>query len=118
MIYLPTKSRLYAILISLYPRTSKILSPFFRIISIDDIRFLPYLLNQSICVISHIVYLIIFLLFITVSFSPHHFIHNTNIALYDLHDFGADILVHIVGDGDAMLTVTAELDGGVNGLEQ
>lgn len=38
--------------------------------------------------------------------------------MYDLHDLGADILVHIIGNGDAMLAVTAELDGGVNGLEQ
>lgn len=51
-------------------------------------------------------------------FAPNHFIDYTDVALYDFHDFGADILVHIVGDGDAMLTVTAELDGGVNGLEQ
>lgn len=36
----------------------------------------------------------------------------------DLYHLGADILVHIVGDGDAVQTVTAELDGGVNGLEQ
>lgn len=51
-------------------------------------------------------------------FSPNHFIDYTHIALYDLHDLGADILVHIVGNGDTMLAVTAELDGGVNGLEQ
>lgn len=51
-------------------------------------------------------------------FSPNHFIDYTHIALYDLHDLGADILVHIVGNGDAMLAVTAELDGSINGLEQ
>lgn len=51
-------------------------------------------------------------------FAPNHFIDYTDVALYDLHDFGADILVHIVGDGDAVLTVTAELDGSINGLEQ
>lgn len=50
--------------------------------------------------------------------TPHHLVDNAHVALYDLHHLGADILVHIVGDGDAMLTVTAELDGGVNGLEQ
>lgn len=51
-------------------------------------------------------------------FTPHHLIDDTDVALHDLHDLGADILVHIVGDGDTVLTVTTELDGGVNGLEQ
>lgn len=51
-------------------------------------------------------------------FAPNHFIDYTHIALHDLHDLGADILIHIVGDGDAMLAVTAKFDGGVNGLEQ
>lgn len=50
--------------------------------------------------------------------TPHHLVDNAHVALYDLHDLGTDILVHIVGDGNAMLTVTAELDSGVNGLEQ
>lgn len=51
-------------------------------------------------------------------FTPHHLIDDADVALHDLHDLGTDILVHIVGNGDTMLTVTAELDGGVNGLEQ
>ena len=38
--------------------------------------------------------------------------------MHDLYHLGADILVHIIGNGDTVLTVTAELDGGVNGLEQ
>lgn len=50
--------------------------------------------------------------------APNHFIDYTNVRLYDLYHLGADILVHIVGDGNAVLAVTAELDGGVNGLEQ
>lgn len=50
--------------------------------------------------------------------SPHHLVDDTDIALYDLHYLGTDVLVHIVGNGDAVLTVTAELDGGINGLEQ
>ncbi len=50
--------------------------------------------------------------------TPHHLVDNTHVALYDLHDLRTDILVHIVGNRDAVLTVTAELDGGVNGLEQ
>ena len=50
--------------------------------------------------------------------TPHHLVDNAHVTLYNLHDLGADILVHIVGDGNAVLAVTAELDGGVNGLEQ
>lgn len=50
--------------------------------------------------------------------TPHHLIDDADVALYDLHHLGADILVHIVGDGDAVLTVTAELDGSINSLEQ
>lgn len=51
-------------------------------------------------------------------FAPNHFIDYTHIALHDLYHLGADILVHIVGNGDTMLTVTAELDGSINGLQQ
>ena len=50
--------------------------------------------------------------------TPHHLVYNAHVALYYLHHLGTDILVHIVGNGDAMLAVTAKLDGGVNGLEQ
>lgn len=50
--------------------------------------------------------------------TPHHLVDNAHVALYDLHDLGTDILVHIVGDGDAMLAVTAELDCSINGLKQ
>lgn len=51
-------------------------------------------------------------------FSPNHLVNNADITLYNLHDLGTDIFVNIIRHWNAMLTVTAELDGGVNGLEQ
>lgn len=39
---------------------------------------------------------------IILELTPHHFIHNTNVALYNLNYFGADILIHIIRYGDAM----------------
>lgn len=51
-------------------------------------------------------------------FPPHHLVHNARVALYDFHHFGADILVHVVGHGDARMTVSDELHGNVNALQQ
>ena len=47
---------------------------------------------------------------------PNHLIHDTHIALDNLHYLGADILIYVIGDGDAMLTVFAEFYGGINCL--
>ena len=49
---------------------------------------------------------------------PDHFVHDTYVALDDADDFGADILVHVVGDGDAGEAVADEGDGDVHALEQ
>ena len=38
--------------------------------------------------------------------------------MHNLYYFGADVFVDVVGDGDAVLAVAAELYSGVNGLEQ
>ena len=51
-------------------------------------------------------------------FSPNHFVDDADVALDDFHYLGTYILIHVIGDGDAMLTVFAELDGGVNGLQK
>lgn len=51
-------------------------------------------------------------------FTPHHLIHDTHIALHYLHNLSRYILIYIIRYRNAVLTVTAELDGGVNGLEQ
>lgn len=52
------------------------------------------------------------------SLPPNHLIHYPYIALDDFDDFGRDILVDIVGNGEAVVAVLAEPNGGVNGLEQ
>ena len=51
-------------------------------------------------------------------FPPHHLVHYPHVALDDLHHLGRDILVHIVGHGDAVVAVAAEADGGVDGLKE
>ena len=35
-------------------------------------------------------------------FPPHHLIDYPDVALDDLDDLGADVLVRVVGDGDAV----------------
>ena len=47
---------------------------------------------------------------------PRHLIDDAYITLDNLHYLGAYILIHIIGDGDAMLTVSAEFYGGINCL--
>ena len=49
---------------------------------------------------------------------PHHLIDDAYITLDNLHYLGAYILIHIIGDGDAMLTVFAEFYGGIYSLEE
>ena len=51
-------------------------------------------------------------------FSPHHFVDDAYVALNDFHYLGADILIHIIGHRDAMLTVFAEFYGGIYSLEE
>lgn len=36
--------------------------------------------------------------------SPYHLIDDAHVALHNLHHLGAYILVHIIGDGEAVLT--------------
>ena len=51
-------------------------------------------------------------------FSPNHFVDDADVALDDFDDFGADVFIDVVGDGDAVVTVAAEADGGVHCLEE
>ena len=51
-------------------------------------------------------------------FSPDHLVHNTHIALYDAHHLGADVFIHIVGDGDAGEAVADEGDGDIHTLQK
>lgn len=41
-------------------------------------------------------------------FPPDHLVDNPRIGLYYLDDLGADILVRVVGDGDAVESVAVE----------
>lgn len=49
---------------------------------------------------------------------PNHFIHNPHVALYNLYDLGRYVLIHVVGDGEAVATVATKLYGGIYSLEQ
>ena len=49
---------------------------------------------------------------------PNHLVDDAGVGLDDLDDFGGDVLVHVVGDGDAVLSIAAEFHGGVNGLKE
>lgn len=47
---------------------------------------------------------------------PYHLVDDAYIALNDFHYLGAYILIHIIGDGDAMLTIFAEFYSSINCL--
>lgn len=51
-------------------------------------------------------------------FAPDHFVDDADVGLDDFHYFGAYVFVHVVGDGDSVLTVTAEFYSSVNCLEE
>ena len=51
-------------------------------------------------------------------FSPYHLIYDTYVALDDFYYFGADILVHVVGDGKAVVTIFAEFHRGIYCLKE
>ena len=51
-------------------------------------------------------------------FSPDHFVYYTYIRLNDAHDLGGDVLVNIVGHGDAGLGIADELYGHINALQE
>ena len=49
---------------------------------------------------------------------PNHLVHNTHVALNNLHDLGRYILVHIIRYRKTMVPVLAEFNGGIYGLKQ
>ena len=51
-------------------------------------------------------------------FPPNHLIHDARIALDDLHDLVADVLIHIVRHGDAIVAVLDHLHCRVHCLQQ
>ena len=50
--------------------------------------------------------------------TPDHFVDDADVGLDDFHYFGTYVFVYVVGDGDSVLTVTAEFYSGVNCLEE
>ena len=54
----------------------------------------------------------------SVDFSPNHFIHHAGVGLDDLDDLIGDVLVRIIGNGDAEVAVLVHLHGGIDRLEQ
>ena len=51
-------------------------------------------------------------------FSPHHFIHNASIALYDLDHLIRNILVHIIRHRNAKITIFVHLNCHIHRLQQ
>ena len=51
-------------------------------------------------------------------FPPNHLVHNTHIALDDADDLGGDVLIDIVGHGDAGLGIIDEFHGHIDTLQQ
>ena len=51
-------------------------------------------------------------------FAPDHFVDDADVGLDDFYYFGTYVFVYVVGDGDSVLTVTAEFYSGVNCLEE
>lgn len=51
-------------------------------------------------------------------FAPDHFVDDADVGLDDFYYFGAYVFVYVVGDGDAVLTVTTEFYGSIYSLEQ
>ncbi len=56
--------------------------------------------------------------FFELRFSPNHFVHYTHVALDDADNLGADVLINIVGNRDAMMAVFDEFYCDVNTLQQ
>ena len=50
--------------------------------------------------------------------TPHHLIHDACVALDNLHDLRTDVLLHIVGDGDAVVAVLVHRDGSIDSLQE
>ena len=51
-------------------------------------------------------------------FSPDHLVDDTDIRLDDLYDLGGDILVGVVGDGDAVVAVGGHPNRELDGLQE
>ena len=54
----------------------------------------------------------------SVALSPHHFVHDADVALDDFDYLGRYILFDVVGNGDAVIAILVHGDGGVDRLQQ
>ena len=50
--------------------------------------------------------------------APNHLIDNADVGLDDADDLRGDVLVHVVGDGDAGIAVFDEFHGNIHALQQ
>ena len=50
--------------------------------------------------------------------SPYHLVDNARVALDDLHHLGANVFLNVVRNGNAVLSVTIEADGGIDSLKK
>ena len=50
--------------------------------------------------------------------TPDHFVDDADVGLDDFYYFGTYVFVHVVGDGDSMLTITTKFNGSIHSLEQ
>lgn len=49
---------------------------------------------------------------------PDHFVDDAGVALDDLHHLGRDVLLDVVGNGDAVVAGCMHGDGGIDSLEE
>ena len=49
---------------------------------------------------------------------PHHLVDYAHVGLDDADDFGGDVFIYIIGDGDAREAVADEGDGNVYALQE
>ena len=49
---------------------------------------------------------------------PHHLVHNPHIALNNLHDLRADILIDIIRHRNSVTAISAEFHRSINCLEE
>ena len=59
-----------------------------------------------------------FILFRYLEFPPNHLIYDPDVTLDYLHDLRRDVLIDVVWNWKAILTILAKLHGGVYGLEK
>ena len=49
-------------------------------------------------------------------FTPDHFVDDARVGLDNLHYFGGYVFIHVIRNGDAVMTVTVERYGSIHGL--